>query len=115
MKASEFNIKKHIRAPPIYKKAVTLQPKYHYFTKLIALRMRKLLLYTLSALAMTGMTAKAQNTPVSQMEKLDRGVVALTASSGSGNFVSWRFLGTDDEATTTFDLLRNGSRVKSNL
>lgn len=115
MKASEFNIKKHIRTHPIYKKAVTLQPKYHYFTKLIALRMRKLLLYTLSALAMTGMTAKAQNTPVSQMEKLDRGVVALTASSGSGNFVSWRFLGTDDEATTTFDLLRNGSRVKSNL
>ena len=112
-KAVEFNIKKHIRAPPIYKKAVTLQPKYHYFTKLIALRMRKLLLNTLSVLVMTSMTASAQNTPVSQMEKLDRGVVALKASSG--NFVSWRFLGTDDEATTTFDLLRNGSRVKTNL
>lgn len=41
--------------------------------------------------------AAAQNTPLSQMEKLNRGVVALPASSGTGNFISWRMLGTDDE------------------
>jgi rhamnogalacturonan endolyase len=59
--------------------------------------------------------AFAQNTPVSQMEKLDRGVVALTASTGSGNFISWRFLGTDDEATTTFDLMRGTTVIAHNL
>ena len=67
----------------------------------------------LSALAALG--AEAQTTPVSQMEKLDRGVVALPRSSGSGKFVSWRFLGTDIPERTTFNLLRNGARIKSGL
>ncbi len=57
----------------------------------------------------------AQNTPISQMEKLDRGVVALPASSGSGNFISWRFLGTDDENRTTFDVIRNEFVVQKDL
>ena len=48
-------------------------------------------------------------------EKLDRGLVVLKASSGTGNFVSWRFLATDDEDSTRFDLLRNGTRIASNL
>lgn len=61
------------------------------------------------------LAAKAQTTPVSQMEKLDRGVVALPRSSGSGRFVSWRFLGTEDPGRTTFNLLRNGNVVKSGL
>ena len=59
--------------------------------------------------------AYAQDTPVSQMESLDRGVVALPRSSGSGRFVSWRFLGTDTPGHTTFTLLRNGKSVKSGL
>ena len=57
----------------------------------------------------------AQNTPVSQMERLDRGVVALPSSSGSGNFVSWRMLGTDDEDAVSFDLLRDGAAVARDL
>ncbi len=54
------------------------------------------------------------NTPVSQMEKLDRGLIALKAKSGGGQFVSWRLLGTDDEHTS-FDLLRDGVTIKSDL
>lgn len=58
--------------------------------------------------------SKAQITPISQMEKLDRGLVALPANSGSGNFVSWRFLGTDDN-NARFDLVRNGTTIASDL
>ena len=58
--------------------------------------------------------SKAQITPISQMEKLDRGLVALPASSGSGNFVSWRFLGTDD-SNTRFDLVCNGTTIAADL
>lgn len=65
----------------------------------------------MAGLLLGSASALAQNTPVSQMEKLDRGVVALPASGG-GNFVSWRFLGTDDENLTTFDIIRNGAVVK---
>ncbi len=57
---------------------------------------------------------KAQVTPVSQMEKLDRGLVAVPTSSTS-NFVSWRLLGTDDKTVTTFDLLRDGETIASGL
>lgn len=66
----------------------------------------------MSLLAIT-MSATAQVTPVSQMEKLDRGAVAT--SNGSYNFVSWRLLGTDDAAATTFDLLCNGEVKAENL
>ena len=64
---------------------------------------------------MVAVAMQAQTTPVSQMEKLDRGVVALPNSSGSGKFVSWRLLGTDDPARTTFNLLRNGKVIKEGL
>ena len=67
------------------------------------------------AAAIATLPAKAQYAPTSQMEHLDRGVVALPAASGSGNFVSWRLLGTEDEDITRFDLLRNGTRVAQNL
>ncbi len=68
-------------------------------------------------LAMAATTAMmAQVTPTSQMEYLDRGLVALpTNSSGSTNFVSWRYLGTDPEGLTTFDLLRDGEVIASDL
>ena len=65
-------------------------------------------------MALSVATVNAQITPASQMEKLDRGVVALPVNSGSGNFVSWRFLGTDDD-NTYFDLLRNGTTIAKDL
>ena len=70
---------------------------------------------TMAAVLLGAATMQAQNTPVSQMEKLTRGVVAVPASSGSGNFISWRFLGTDDEDRTTFDVIRNSTVVKRDL
>ena len=57
---------------------------------------------------------QAQITPLSQMEKLDRGVVALPITSDDGNFVSWRYLGTDSE-DCRFDVLRNGVTVATDL
>ena len=78
--------------------------------------MKKLKFYVVSALLMMAAVAvQAQNTPVSQMEKLDRGLIALSNSSGGGKFVSWRFLGTDDPARTTFNLKRNGVVIKEGL
>ena len=58
--------------------------------------------------------AWAQTTPASQMEQLDRGIIALPALTGTGMFVSWRFLGTDP-ADTSFELLRNGTSIATDL
>ena len=55
----------------------------------------------------------AQNTPTCQMERLDRGMVALPAA-GKGIFVSWRVLGTDSN-DTHFTLLRNGQPIARDL
>ena len=75
--------------------------------------MKKLLFCIIALLA--GASTFAQYTPASQMEQLDRGLVALPASSGSGNFVSWRLFGTDDVTKTKFNLLRNGKQIKAGL
>ncbi len=64
---------------------------------------------------LVGATIVAQNTPASQMEKLDRGVVALPSKSGSGNFISWRLLGTEDGERTTFDVLCAGNAVGKDI
>ena len=48
------------------------------------------------------------------MEHLDRGLVVLPSQT-SGMFVSWRFLGTDDDVHTTFDVLSNGLVVGRNI
>ena len=61
------------------------------------------------------LTIQAQVTPPSQMENLSRGVIAMPAQSGQGIYVSWRLLGTDPTATTSFDLLRDGTTIASNL
>ena len=74
--------------------------------------MKRTLLTTLISTAI--MAGSAQITPVSQMEKLDRGLVAVPSSTGMGNFVSWRFLGTDTN-DTRFDLLRDGVTVATDL
>ena len=76
--------------------------------------MNKFRLYTMVIVALTTYHANAQVTPVSQMEKLDRGLVAVPISSKS-NFISWRLLGTDEKTATTFDLLRDGTVIASDL
>ena len=73
--------------------------------------MRKIILSTCLLMA-TGGCSQAQ-TPQFPMEKLDRGVIALPATKG--NFVSWRFLGTDDGAATSFELLRNGQSLARDI
>ena len=60
------------------------------------------------------MTLQAQNTPVSQMERLDRAPVALKAQSG-GFFVSWRVLGHEDPEQMTFDVLYKGNKIATDL
>ena len=79
--------------------------------------MNKLRLFFMSLIGLITIVSQAQITPASQMEKLDRGLVAVPAVSTSttANFVSWRLLGTDDKANTTFDLLRNGTVIASGL
>ena len=76
--------------------------------------MNKLRLSMMALLLGAAISINAQVTPVSQMEKLDRGLVAVPVSNTS-NFVSWRLLGTDNKAATTFDLLRNGTVIASGL
>jgi rhamnogalacturonan endolyase len=76
--------------------------------------MNKLRLFFMSLMALITIVSQAQITPASQMEKLDRGLVAVSTST-TANFVSWRLLGTDDKANTTFDLLRNGTVIASGL
>ena len=53
------------------------------------------------------------STPISQMEKLDRGVVALPAAD-KGIFVSWRLLGTDGK-NVCFDVERDGKIIAHHL
>ena len=54
--------------------------------------------------------APAQPLPPKQVERLDRGVVAL--QTGAGAFVSWRLLGTEP-ADVRFNLYRDGRRVNA--
>ncbi len=60
------------------------------------------------------LSLNAQVTPMSQMERLDRGTVVVPTSS-TANFISWRLLGTDDKSVTTFDVIRNGETIASDL
>ena len=69
----------------------------------------------LLVMALLPIAAQAQVTPTSQMERLDRGVVAIPTSSANVNFITWRLLGTEDKDATTFDVLRNGETIASNL
>ncbi len=88
---------------------------YYKMKKIYAFpKMKKI--YTFCLAAMMVAPSVAQVTPVSQMEQLDRGLVALPSASGaSRTFLSWRFLGTDDEDVTTFDVIRDGKVVKEDI
>lgn len=57
--------------------------------------------------------AQSPNTPVSQMEYLDRGLIVFPTTSGK-YFASWRLLGTDDKQTS-FEILQNGVSLKKNI
>ena len=58
-------------------------------------------------------SAQQPDTPTSQMEHLDRGLVVMPAGNGQ-YFVSWRLFGTDTPYTT-FELLKNGQSVKKDI
>lgn len=62
------------------------------------------------ALGLLALACTACAAPGRQVEKLDRGVVAL--HTPDGNFVSWRALGHEDPATS-FNLYRDGVKVNS--
>ena len=78
--------------------------------------MKKIIILLLSFLSLTGYAQKPTDTPASQMEKLDRGLVVVRYPSGRGvkYFASWRLLGTDDK-NTTFALLKNGEVLQDNI
>ncbi|MER6620772.1 rhamnogalacturonan lyase [Streptomyces sp. NPDC000931] len=67
-----------------------------------------------AALAGAGLTAlseaPAEAATARQVEKLDRGVVSV--HTGSGNLVSWRWLGTDPDGVA-FNVYRAGTKVNS--
>ncbi|MCR4853145.1 MAG: rhamnogalacturonan lyase [Prevotella sp.] len=74
----------------------------------------KTTLFAALLLGQSCLTISAQNTPVSQMETLNRGLIVLPASGNAGNYISWRFLGTDSPEIS-FDLLRDGKAVATDL
>ncbi|MBR0259243.1 MAG: rhamnogalacturonan lyase [Prevotella sp.] len=78
--------------------------------------MKRLLTILLCALTLTGYAQTPGDTPESQMEKLDRGLVVVRYPQGKGfkYFASWRMLGTDD-TNTTFALLKNGETLKDGI
>lgn len=57
-------------------------------------------------------TMNSQVSGMNQLENLGRGLVVSRASKG--NFISWRLLATDD-ASTTFDVLRDSILLKDNI
>ena len=63
--------------------------------------------------AIGAMAQMGYKTYPEQMERLDRGVIALPAQD-EGIFVSWRLLGTDAKSTT-FDLLCDGKTIAKGL
>ena len=75
--------------------------------------MKRLICLTMLWSAIGAMAQMGYKTYPEQMERLDRGVIALPAQD-EGIFVSWRLLGTDAKGTT-FDLLRDGKTIAKGL
>ena len=74
--------------------------------------------FQIVALALMMMSAsvcaqKPTDTSVSQMEKLDRGLIVVRVDA-THCFLSWRLLGTDDK-NTTFRVLKNGSVLRDKI
>ena len=67
--------------------------------------MKGLFFASIFALSLVGFASAAR-----QMERLDRGLVAVKVNSGV--FLSWRLFGTD-AASTSFNLYRDGKLVNS--
>ncbi|MES2441193.1 MAG: rhamnogalacturonan lyase [Pseudomonadota bacterium] len=64
----------------------------------------------LAALALATPAAPAAAQGARQIEKLDRGLVAVPAAEGGGNHVSWRLLATDSRGVR-FTLYRDGKPI----
>ena len=75
--------------------------------------MKRFICLTMLWSAIGTMAQMGYKTYPEQMERLDRGVIALPAQD-EGIFVSWRLLGTDAKGTT-FDLLRDGKTIAKGL
>lgn len=75
--------------------------------------MKHNIITSLLFIASIGSITAQGNTHLSQMEKINRGVVAIHKPTG-GNFISWRLLGTDNQETT-FTVLRNGVEIANNI
>ena len=75
--------------------------------------MKRFICLTMLWSAIGAMAQMGYKTYPEQMERLDRGVIALPAQD-EGIFVSWRLLGTDAKGTT-FDLLRDGKTIAKGL
>ena len=77
--------------------------------------MKKVLaiLFTIHLSLFTSPAGAQYTTYSEQMERLDRGIVALPAQD-KGIFISWRLLGTDAKGTT-FDLQRDGKTIAKGL
>ena len=76
--------------------------------------MRKINIWLMVSLLMglVPSTMDSQVSGMNQLENLGRGLVVSRASKG--NFISWRLLATDD-ASTTFDVLRDSILLKGNI
>ena len=75
--------------------------------------MMRLIFLTMLLGPIVAMAQTGYKTYPEQMERLDRGVVALPAQD-KGIFISWRLLGTDPQGTT-FDLQRDGKTIAKGL
>ena len=77
------------------------------------IRTARVFLSMLSIFFLIAVDVMAQSTPVSQMERLNRGAVAVMRDDG-GYMLSWRLFGYDSP-NTTFDVKRNGAVIATGL
>lgn len=76
--------------------------------------LKRLMMTVLMTLCVGMAECWSQATPASQMEALSRGLVVVPGKS-TGVFVSWRLLGTEDSDAVTFDVLRDGTPVATDI
>ena len=87
---------------------------FHLTTNILkTMNTRQIIISSLMLLSSTLATQAQWPTPSQQMEALGRGLTVVSGQN-SGRFVSWRLLGTDNP-DITFNVLRNGTVIASNL